>query len=82
MVKDIREMTLGEVEDLLLKQYFKVEKSDYWLFDKKNYVMDMLLNLNKCVINLRKNQKFILFLSRKLHPSGWRGIESDLLLLN
>lgn len=60
MDKDIREMTLGEVEDLLLKQYFKVEKSDYWLFDKKNYVMDMLLNLNKCVLNLRKNQKFII----------------------
>ena len=59
MVKDIREMTLGEVEDLLLKQYNKVEKSHYWLFDKKNYVMDMLLTLVHSVINLRKNQKFI-----------------------
>ena len=59
MDKDIREMTLGEVEDLLLKQYFKVEKSHYWLFDKKNNVMDMLLNLTESVINLRKNQKFI-----------------------
>ncbi len=59
MVKDIREMTLGEIEDLLLKQYFKVEKSDYWLFDKKNYVINRLLNLNECVLNLRTNQKFI-----------------------
>ena len=59
MDKDIREMTLGEVEDLLLKQYNKVEKSHYWLFDKKNNVMDMLLNLTESVINLRKNQKFI-----------------------
>ena len=59
MDKDIREMTLGEVEDLLLKQYNKVEKSDYWLFDKKNYVINRLLNLNECVLNLRTNQKFI-----------------------
>lgn len=59
MDKDIREMTLGEVEDLLLKQYNKVEKSHYWLFDKKNNVMDMLLTLVHSVINLRKNQKFI-----------------------
>ena len=59
MDKDIREMTLGEVEDLLLKQYNKVEKSHYWLFDKKNNVMDMLLKLVHSVINLRKNQKFI-----------------------
>lgn len=59
MDKDIREMTLGEVEDLILKQYNKVEKSHYWLFDKKNKVMDMLLSLNECVLSLRKNQKFI-----------------------
>lgn len=59
MDKDIREMTIGEVEDLILKQYNKVEKSDYWLFDKKNNVMDMLLKLNECVLSLRKNQKFI-----------------------
>jgi hypothetical protein len=52
-------MTLGEVEDLILKQYNKVEKSHYWLFDKKNKVTDMLLNLNDCVRNLEKNQKFI-----------------------
>jgi hypothetical protein len=59
MDKDIRKMTLGEVEDLILKQYNKVEKSHYWLFDKKNKVTDMLLNLNDCVRNLEKNQKFI-----------------------
>ena len=59
MDKDIREMTLGEIEDLILKQYSKVKKSHYWLFDKKNKVLDMLLNLNDCVLNLRKNQKFI-----------------------
>jgi len=59
MDKDIREMTLGEVEDLILKQYNKVEKSHYWLFDKKNKVTDMLLNLNDCILNLVKNQKFI-----------------------
>ena len=59
MNKDIRKMTLGEVENLILKQYNKVEKSHYWLFDKKNKVTDMLLNLNDCVRNLEKNQKFI-----------------------
>lgn len=52
MDKDIRKMTLGEIGDLILKQYNKVEKSHYWLFDKKNKVMDMLLNLNECVLNL------------------------------
>jgi len=57
--KDIREMTLGEIEDLILKQYNKVKEAHYWLFDKKNNVLDMLLNLNECVLNLRKNQKFI-----------------------
>lgn len=59
MDKDIRKMTLGEIKDLILKQYNKVEKSHYWLFDKKNKVMDILLNLNECVLNLEKNQKFI-----------------------
>lgn len=29
MDKDIRKMTLGEVEDLIIKQYNKVEKSHY-----------------------------------------------------
>lgn len=59
MDKDIREMTLGEIEDLILKQYNKVKEAHYWLFDKKNNVLDMLLKLNECVLNLRKNQKFI-----------------------
>ena len=59
MDKDIRKMTLGEVEDLILKQHNKVVKSHYWLFDKKNKLMNILLNLNECVLNLEKNQKFI-----------------------
>ena len=59
MDKDIREMTLGEIEVLILKQYSKVKKSHYWLFDKKNKMLDMLSNLNECVLNIRKNQKFI-----------------------
>jgi hypothetical protein len=59
MDKDIRKMTLGEVKDLILKQHNKVVKSHYWLFDKKNKLMNILLNLNECVRNLEKNQKFI-----------------------
>lgn len=59
MDKDIRKMTLGEVEDLIIKQYNKVEKSHYWLFDKKSKVMDMLFKLNECTIILETNQKFI-----------------------
>ena len=59
MDKDIREMTLGEIENLILKQYNKVNGAHYWLFDKKNNVLDMLLKLNECVLNIRKNQKFI-----------------------
>lgn len=59
MGKDIRDLTIGEIEDLLEKQYSKVKNAHYWLFDKKNNVLDMLLKLNECVINLRKNQKFI-----------------------
>ena len=59
MEKDIREMTLGEIEDLILKQYSKVKEAHYWLWDKKNNVLDMLLKLNECVLNLEKNQKFI-----------------------
>lgn len=59
MDKDIREMTLSEIKDLILKHHNKVEKSHYWLFDKKNKVLDMLLSLNECVLSLEKNQKFI-----------------------
>jgi len=59
MDKDIRKMTLGEIEDLILKQYSKVKEAHYWLWDKKNNVLDMLLKLNECVLNLEKNQKFI-----------------------
>jgi len=59
MDKDIREMTLGEIEDLILKHHNKVKEAHYWLFDKKNNVLDTLLKLNECVLNIRKNQKFI-----------------------
>ena len=59
MDKDIREMTLGEIEDLILKRYKKVKEAHYWLWDKKNNVLDMLLKLNECVLKLEKNQKFI-----------------------
>lgn len=59
MDKDIREMTIGEIEDLILKQYNKVKEAHYWLWDKKNNVLDILLKLNECVLNLEKNQKFI-----------------------
>ena len=59
MDKDIKEITIGEIEDLILKRYNKVKEAHYWLWDKKNNVLDMLLKLNECVLKLEKNQKFI-----------------------
>ena len=47
MDKDIREMTLGEIEDLILKQYNKVEKSHYWLFDKKKFIDNLIKDFQK-----------------------------------
>lgn len=54
MNKDIREMTLGEIEDLILKQYNKVDKSHHWDFDKKCRALNTLSNLNDCVLSLEK----------------------------
>ena len=59
MDKDIREMTLGEIEDLILKRYNKVKEAHYWFWDKKNNILDTLLKLNKYVFNLEVIQKFI-----------------------
>jgi len=34
MVKDIRDLTIGEIEDLINKQYSKVKGANYWCWDK------------------------------------------------
>lgn len=59
MAKDIRNLTIGEIEDLLEKQYSKVKNASYWYWDKKNKVLDTIMELNEAVINIKKNKRFI-----------------------
>ena len=59
MTKDIRDLTIGEIEDLLAKQYSKVKNASYWYWDKKNRALDTILHLNEAVINIKKNKRFI-----------------------
>lgn len=59
MVKDIRDLTIGEIEDLINKQYSKVKSANYWCWDKKNRALDTILHLNEAVINIKKNKRFI-----------------------
>lgn len=59
MAKDIRDLTIGEIEDLLEKQYSKVKNANYWYWDKKNKVLDTIMKLNEAVINLKENKRFI-----------------------
>lgn len=59
MAKDIRDLTIGEIEDLLNKQYSKVKNANYWYWDKKNSALDTIMHLNEAVINIKKNKRFI-----------------------
>lgn len=59
MDKDIREMTLGEIEDLILKQYKKVKEADYWRWDKKNMALNTFIDLTDAIITIKKNKRFI-----------------------
>lgn len=59
MAKDIRDLTIGEIEDLLNKQYSKVKNANYWYWDKKNRALDTIISLNEAVINIKKNKRFI-----------------------
>ena len=59
MVKDIRDLTIGEIEDFINKQYSKVKGANYWCWDKKNRALDAILHLNEAVITIKKNKRFI-----------------------
>ena len=59
MAKDIRDFTIGEIEDLLNKQYSKVINANYLYWDKKNRALDTIMNLNEAVINIKQNKRFI-----------------------
>lgn len=59
MDKDIRYLTIGEIEDLINKQYSKVKNANYWCWDKKNRALDTILHLNEAVITIKKNKRFI-----------------------
>ena len=59
MDKDIKEMTIGEIEDLLLKQYSKVKNANYLYWDKKNRALDTFAELTDAVITIKKNKRFI-----------------------
>lgn len=59
MVKDIRDLTIGEIEDLLMKQYSKVKKANYWRWDKKNMALNTFMDLTDAVIKIKKNKRFI-----------------------
>ena len=59
MAKDIRDLTIGEIEDLINKQYSKVKNANYLYWDKKNRALDTIIALNESVINIKKNKCFI-----------------------
>ena len=59
MAKDIRDLTIGEIEDLINKQYSKVKNANYLYWDKKNRALDTIIALNESVINIKKNKRFI-----------------------
>ena len=59
MPKDIRDLTIGEIEDLINKQYSKVKNANYLYWDKKNRALDTIIALNESVINIKKNKRFI-----------------------
>lgn len=59
MAKDIRNLTIGEIEDLLKKQYSKVKNASYWRWDKKNNVLNTFTELTDAVVIIKKNKRFI-----------------------
>ena len=59
MSKDIRDLTIGEIEDLLLKQYSKVKNASYWRWDKKNNALNTFADLTDAIITIKKNKRFI-----------------------
>ena len=38
----------------------KVDKAQYWLYDKKEHILNVINEANKAVLYLMKHQKFII----------------------
>lgn len=59
MSKNIKDMTLGEIEDILTKVEIDVDNASYTYYDKKNALLNIINNLNDSVHNLIKYERYI-----------------------
>ena len=59
MSKNIKDMTLGEIEDILANAETNVLNATYTYWDKKNALLNIIDNLNDSVNNLIKNERYI-----------------------
>jgi len=59
MSKNIKDMTLGEIGDILTNAETNVLNATYTYWDKKNALLNIIINLNDSVNNLIKNEKYI-----------------------
>ena len=59
MSKNIKDMTLGEIEDLLANAETNVLNATYTYWDKKNALWNIIDNLSDAVHNLIKNERYI-----------------------
>lgn len=59
MPKNIKNMTLSEIEDILTNAEINVLNATYTYWDKKNALLNIIINLNDSVNNLIKNERYI-----------------------
>ena len=59
MSKNIKDMTLGEIGDILTHAETNVLNATYTYWDKKHALLNIIINLNDSVNNLIKNEKYI-----------------------
>lgn len=59
MSKNIKDMTLSEIENILTNAEVNVLNATYTYWDKKNALLDIINTLNDSVHNLIKNERYI-----------------------
>ena len=59
MSKNIKDMTLSEIEYIPANAEMNVLNATYTYWDKKNALLNVINNLNDSVYNLIKNERYI-----------------------
>ena len=57
-MKNVNELTIGEVEQLVEKAYQKVKSANYQIWDYKLYAMEVLETLMGCITDIKSGEDY------------------------